>query len=198
MAPAAAGLALGLLAAGGAFAQGVPPAAVAPVFGPATPGVCLFDQAQALSQSRAGASADQQLKQFAVGVDAELKAERTAIYNDDHALAGQKASLAPADYEQRVAQLKARYAELDRTRRLRDGQLDLTRQDAAAQIMKVLTPSLMDTITARRCSFVLERSVTYAASDALDITGAVIQRMDAQLGYLTLRLAPPESVQPQP
>jgi Skp family chaperone for outer membrane proteins len=169
--------------------------ALAPTYGPPTPGVCLFAQAEALSHSKAGVSADQQLKQFAVGIEAELTAERSAIYNDDRALAAQRASLSAADYQQRTEQLRQRYAELDHTRSLRDAQLNLTRNQAAEQVMKVLKPSLADTITARKCSFVLERSVTYGAADALDITGAVIQRMDALLSFVPLRLAPPEAVQ---
>jgi hypothetical protein len=72
--------------------------------------------------------------------DAELGAERTAIVNDDQALLGQKASLSPADYQQRVAQLKQRYAELDRTRALRDAQLNMTRRDAIAQMNTVRGP----------------------------------------------------------
>lgn len=183
---AAAGLAVGMAAA-----QPAPP----PAYGPPTPGVCLFAQAQALSQSKAGTSADQQLRQFAAGVDAELGAERTAIYNDDRALAAQKATLGPADYQQRTELLRQRYANLDRERALRDAQLNLTRKLAADQVMKVLEPSLSETITARKCSFVLERSVTYGANDALDITGQVIQQMDARLSYVTLQLATPEAAQ---
>jgi Skp family chaperone for outer membrane proteins len=192
--------ALAVLAVAALVPPGLAQAQPAPVatYGPPTPGACLFAQAEALSQSHAGISADQQLKQFAEGADAELKAQRTAIFNDDHALAQQKSSLSAADYDQRVAQLRQRYAELDRTRSLRDAQLNLTRRDAAAQIMNILQPSLAETITARHCSFVLERSVTYGAADALDITAAVIQRMDARLSFVPLRLAPPEAVQPRP
>lgn len=185
----AAALAAAALAAGPAQAQ------PAPTFGPPTPGVCLFAQADALAHSRAGASADQQLKQFAVGIEAELGAERAAIYNDDRALAAQKPSLGAADYQQRTEQLRERYAELDRTRTLRDAQLTVTRNQAAQEVMKVLGPSLADTITARKCSFVLERSVTYGATEILDITQAVIDRMDARLSFVPLRLAPPEAVQ---
>lgn len=182
-----AGLAMG----GAAVAQPAEP----PTYGPPTPGVCLFAQADALAHSKAGTSADQQLRQFAVGVDAELGAERAAIYNDDRVLASQKTALSAADYQQRTEQLRQRYANLDRERALRDAQLDLTRKLAADQVMKVLQPSLSDTITARKCSFVLERSVTYASTDALDITQQVIERMDARLSYVTLQMASPEAAQ---
>lgn len=186
-----AGLAAALAAMLGAGPAALAQAPAGPTFGPATPGVCLFDQAQAVANSQAGVSAEQQIKEFAVGIDAELKAERTAIYNDDHALALQKASLPSADYDQRVAQLRQRYAEVDHTRTVRDAQLDATRKTAAVQIMAALTPSLNEVITQRRCSFVLQRSVTYAAADALDITADVVQRMDARLNYVPLQLAPP-------
>jgi outer membrane protein len=180
-----------LFLAGEAIAQST----AAPVFGPPLPGVCLLSQSDALARSRVGASAAQQLKQFANGIDAELGAERTAIVNDDHALLGQKPSLGTADYQQRVAQLKQRYAELDHTRALRDAQLNMTRRDAIAQVMTVLTPSLAETITTKRCSVVFERGATYGSADATDITSAVVQRMDARASLITLRLAPPDAVQ---
>ncbi len=180
-----------MVLAGQAMAQ---PAA-APVFGPPPAGVCLLSQSEALARSRVGASAAQQLKQFADGIDAELRAERTAIVSDDHTLLGQKASLGAADFQQRVAQLKQRYDELDRTRALRDAQLNLTRRNAVAQLMTVLTPSLADTITARRCGLVFERGATYGFAEAMDVTAAVVQRMDARASLVTLRLAPPQAVQ---
>jgi Skp family chaperone for outer membrane proteins len=164
------------------------------VYGPATPGVCLFSQVEALSKSRAGVSVDQQMKQFAQGADAELGAQRSAIMADDRALAAQRSRLQAADYDQRVAQMRRRYAELDRTRALRDAQLNQTRRDAAAQIMAVLDPSLAEAVTLRKCSVVFDRGVTLGFAAGMDITPTVIQRMDARLSYLTLQLAPPGSV----
>jgi Skp family chaperone for outer membrane proteins len=190
-----------LLLGGPAVAQTAQPApaqtyATPPTYGPPAPGVCLFSQAAALSQSRAGVSVDQQLKQFAQGADAELGAQRAAILADDHALAAQKASLSTADYDQRVAQMRQRYAELDRTRAIRDAQLNQTRRDAATQIAAALNPSLSEAITMRKCSVVFDRNVTLGFGDGMDITPVVIQRMDARLSYVTVRLVPPDAVRP--
>ena len=149
----------------------------------------------ALDRSQAGVSANQQIAQFSQGIDAELKAQRTAIESDDHALAGQKASLPAAEFDRRVAQLRQRYADLGRTQATRGAQLRLTSRDALSQVGKILDPSLADTITARHCAVVFERANTSGAADAMDITGAVIQKMDALQSVVALRLATPEAAQ---
>jgi Skp family chaperone for outer membrane proteins len=166
--------------------------AVAPAYGPVIPGLCLFAKAEALDRSQIGVSANQQLAQFAQGVDAELKAEQAAIVTDDRALAKQKATLAAAVFQQRVGQLRQRYADLARTKELRQAQLALTRHGALLEVEKVLTPGLSQTITARHCSAVFERSAVYGAADAMDITPAVVERMDAQSTSLNVRLSTPE------
>jgi outer membrane protein len=194
-APALRGLALvagALAVAGAAAAQTPPPPAT---FGPPIAGLCLFARGAAVARSQVGVSAEQQLSQFAQGIDAELKAQATAIHNDDHALLGQKASLPAAEYQQRVNQLRQRISELEHTRALRGAQLALTRKDALAQIGKILEPGMNETITARRCSVVFEGTVAYGSADAMDITPAVIQRMDAMQTVVALRLATPEAAQ---
>jgi outer membrane protein len=169
--------------------------AAAQTYGPATPGVCVFSRDQALSASQAGVSASQQIAQFTQGARAELGAQRTAIYNDDRALAAQKTQLAAADYQQRIAQLRQRYQSLDRTTQTRDAQLTQTRKDAFAQVAAVMSPSLAEIITTRRCGVVLEKATTYGSNPDMDITALVIQRMNARLPLLNLRQAPPETVQ---
>jgi Skp family chaperone for outer membrane proteins len=176
-----------------ALAQAPPPAPT-PVYGPPIAGVCLFGENQALAQSQAGVIAAQQITQFAQGIDAELKAQGGAILSDDRALAKQKAQLPAAEYGQRVTQLRQRYADLDATKKMRTAQLDLTRRQARAQLTAVLNPSLAETITARRCGMVIDKASVYGATEAMDITGAVIQRMDGRLATIALRLATPEAV----
>jgi len=194
-------LALGaalLAAAPASLALAQAPAAAAPVYGAPIAGLCLFSQNQALSQSQAGVSASQQIAQFSQGIDAELKAQQGAIVNDDRALARQKGQLPAAEYDQRVAQLRQRYGELDATRKVRAAQIELTQRQAAAQVGAVLNPSLADTITARRCAVVFDKSGIYGAAEAMDITPMVVQRMDARMATISLRLAPPEAVRAAP
>jgi Skp family chaperone for outer membrane proteins len=168
-------------------------AADQPIFGPPIANVCVFGRSEALDKSQAGLSANQQMLQFTQGVQAELTAERTAIVNDDRALAKLKASMSAAAYQQRVDQLKQRYDALDRTSRARNTQLAKTRNTALDQIGTALNPSLAETITSRHCSVVLEKAQIYGANAAMDITPQVIQLMNTHLPIITLRLAPPET-----
>jgi Skp family chaperone for outer membrane proteins len=172
-----------------AWSQPQPQATAPPTFGPPLAGVCLFGREQALGQSRAGVSANQQLSQFQQGIEAELKAERDTIARDDQALLAQKPSLPAADYQQRVTQLRQRYDVLQRTTQTRAAQLTRTRNDAITQIATAMAPSLNETITARRCSLVIEKGGVYGANPAMDITPQVIGLMNTRLPSVTLRLA---------
>jgi Skp family chaperone for outer membrane proteins len=177
---------------GAALAQAAAPA---PTYGPPISGLCLFGQGQALGQSKAGISANQQLEQFLKSVDAELKAAAAPIVADDHALGAQKASMPAAEYQQQLGKLRQRYADLAHTRDLRRAQLALTRKDALTQVAKAMATSLAATITERHCSVIFERTGAYGAAEGMDITADVIQRMNTALPSVTLSLAPPEAVQ---
>jgi Skp family chaperone for outer membrane proteins len=186
------------LASGGCLivtAAAAQTATPAPTFGPPIAGACILAKSEAIDRSQAGVSANQQLTQFGQGIEAELKGQRTAIENDDRALAGQKASLSPVEFERRVAQLRQRYTSLNHTQTVRAAQLRLTTKDAIAQVTKIFEPSVADTITARHCSMVIERSVTYGSAEAMDITPVVIQKMDGIQSVVALRLATPEAAQ---
>jgi Skp family chaperone for outer membrane proteins len=180
-----------LVLAGAAAAQTATP----PTYGPPIAGECLFGRDDAIDHSKIGVTASQQLVQYAKEIDADLKAQGAAIQADDRALVGQKASLSAADYQQKVNQLRQRYADLSRLQKLRATQLGLTRSDALTQIGAVILPSLSSVVTARHCSVVFERAATYGSAAAMDITPAVIQQMDATQSALTLKLATPEAAQ---
>lgn len=190
--PFAAALIAGALFATSGSAQTA--GASAPTYGPPLAGICVFDEPRAVDQSRAGAGATQQIAQFAQGVRGELDAQRAAIVADDRALAARKAALPQADFQQRVTQLRQRYQALEDTQKLREAQLVQTRRDAVGQIAKALNPALTEIVTARRCSVVLGRGAIFGANAAMDISPQVIERMNARLPTLNLRLAPPEAV----
>jgi len=69
--------------------------------GPPVAGVCVFGKDQALQTSKAGASATEQIRQFASAASAKLKPERDAIAQENQALMEQRASLSPGQLQQR-------------------------------------------------------------------------------------------------
>jgi Skp family chaperone for outer membrane proteins len=181
------------LPAGPARSQAAQPAAPAPTYGPPLNGVCVFNRRAALDRSSAGQSVAQQLGQFAQGIKGELTAQRTAIVADDRALAQRKASTPPAQYEQSVNALKGRYAALDRASHVRQDQLDRTSRDAVGLIGRAMLAPLSQVITQRKCSLVVDTGVVFGANPAMDITGSVIQLLNARLPSVTVRLAPPRA-----
>ncbi len=126
----------------------------------------MFDQARALAQSQAGTSVTQQMQQFAAGVLAELDAQHRAIERDDQALAAQKTTLKPADFERNLTLLRQRYAALDHTRQTRLGQLSTTRKAADGLVASALDPSLAAATTDRKCAIVVDRAATHGFNPA--------------------------------
>jgi Skp family chaperone for outer membrane proteins len=174
----------------------VKPAPGIPGYGAPIATLCLFARSEALDKSQAGLSANQQIEQFTQGLQAQLSAERTAIINDDKQLATLKNTLAAAEYQQRVTQMRQRYDALARTTQIQAAQLAKTRGAALQLVTAAMNPALADTITARHCSVVFERAGTYGANPAMDVTAEVIKLMNMRLPLITLKLAPPDSAPP--
>jgi Skp family chaperone for outer membrane proteins len=153
--------------------------------------VCVFDRLGAVAASQAGLSALQQLRQFTEGVRGELTAQRNDIVRDDQALAKLKGSMPEAQYDERLAQLRSRYADLDRLAAVRSDQLARTRDQATATIEAALQPALAGVIGAHRCSIVIEKRETYGVNAAMDITSDVVQSLNGRLATISLQLAAP-------
>jgi len=175
-----------------AVAVAVSPAQAQIIAAPGAPltGVCVYSENVVLGQSQAGASANQQLSQLQQSANAELRAARDRLVADDQALTAQKARLPAADFAQKTAELQTRARDLQNLANARNAQLTRTRDGAIAQISKAAAPILNASLAARRCAIVLDKGPIYSVNPAMDLTGEVIQRLNATLPAITVTLAP--------
>jgi outer membrane protein len=176
-------IALGLLGGGPVAAQ------VAQAPGAPIAGLCVYSENVILGQSQAGASANQQLVQLQTSINNELRATRDKLVADDQALTAQKATLAAADFAQRTTALQTRARDLQNLSNVRNGQLTRTRDSAIAQISKAALPLLNASLTAHGCAIVLDKAPVYSVNPAMDLTGEVMQRLNAALPAITVTLA---------
>lgn len=184
------GSAAGLAAlASGANAQVV----AAP--GAPLPGVCVYSEELVLSQSQAAISANQQLAKMQQSISAEVKPTNDALINDAKALEARKASTPAAQYQQSAADLQRRAQAQDALIRTRNDQLARTRDQAVRQIGGAALPALNASLTAHRCSIVLDKGRVFSVNAAMDLTPEVIQKVNATLPTITLQLAPPQQAQ---
>jgi outer membrane protein len=167
------------------------PAAAQVVAAPGAPlaGVCVYSENVLLGQSQAGVSANRQLTQIQASVNNELRALQDKLVADDQALTAQKAALQAAEFSQRTTALQARARDLQNLSNVRNGQLTRTRDGAIAQISKAALPLLNASLTAHHCAIVLDKGPVYTVNPAMDLTGEVIQQLNAALPAITVTLA---------
>jgi outer membrane protein len=168
-------------------------AQVTPAPGAPLAGLCVYSENVILGQSQAGAGANQQLTQLQTSINSELRAARDKLVADDQALTAQKAKLSAADFAAQGAALQARARDLQNLATTRNSQLTRTRDGAIAQISKAALPLLNASLTAHHCAIVLDKAPVYSVNPAMDLTGEVMQRLNATLPAITVTLAAPAS-----
>ncbi len=197
--------ALALIAATGAGAQArraaaparaTPAPAVAPpmTHGPPLTGVCVFSRQGAIGASSAGKAAATRLEQLTAQVRAEIQPRETSIQTDVQAFEKSQAGLS-ADARQKQGQaLQARAQELQTLERTRGAQLEATRNKALGQIATRLGPIAQSIYQSRNCSLLLNGDeAVFAANPAMDITGSVVQQLNAQMPTISFELSPPQA-----
>jgi Skp family chaperone for outer membrane proteins len=156
-------------------------------------GVCVYSEEMVLSQSQAGVSANQQLAKMQQTINAELKPTNDALINEAKGLEARKASTPAAQYQQSASDLQRRAQAQDAVARTRNDQLVRTRDEAVRQIAAAGLPALNASLTAHRCSIVIDKGRVYSVNAAMDLTAEVIQKVNAALPTVTLQLAAPQA-----
>lgn len=168
-------------ASSAAFAQAAAPAAPAVSHGPALPGVCVMSLEGAIGGSTVGKYVQTRLQQIATQVQAELRAEETAIQNEAKALEGQRASLDQNTFEQRAAAIQVKANAFQRKAQLRERELGATQQKALGRVGQELDPIIRQVYQQRQCSLLLNREAVVIANPAMDVSQPVITALNAKI-----------------
>lgn len=190
--------AIATLAAPSAFAQNAGTAPTNP--GPVIPGVCTYNHSRLLAQSTAGQSVLAGMQRLQTDVNGELQPYQTTIQTEAAALQ-QGGSAIPADQMQSRSQaLQARYREAQQLAQRREQELQYTDLQQRKAIAEATDPILSALYVERGCGILLSReNAVLFANPAMDITEAVIQRLNVSLPSLSFnRLeVPADQQQPQ-
>lgn len=199
---------LAMTAAGHALAQApaATPAAPAaatpptpPSFGAPVPGQCVLDTASAMATSKLGMQASNRLLQLKAQVDAELSGEGEAIQNEYSTLAAsQKAQSATAAgktaWEGKAQAWSQKRDAFQQKVQQRNQEMQYTQQEVMQVVFQKMIPRINDVVTQKSCSMVVQsdgllhydapgpnnESTTFTyVNPAMDITTAVVQKMDA-------------------
>lgn len=173
------------LVAGGAMAAETPAPTHQDLGGPNVAGVCLLSQQAVLANAKAGVAASARLKQLSDQAQAEIDAERAPISADAKTLAAQKASLKPADFQQREQALGVRLQALQQKADLRSREIEATRVKALGRIANEAQPVIAQVYKAHNCGLLVDRNSVLGGNMSGDLTAAVVQGLDAKLATLT-------------
>jgi Skp family chaperone for outer membrane proteins len=130
-------------------------------------------------------AADARLKQLNQQVENELLAEQTSINNDAKLLEGQRANLAAADVQARLAALQTRANALQQKSQLRQRELAATRQKALNRISSEAQPVIVQAFRAHDCSLLIDRNTVLLGNMSGDITADVSRGLDARITTIT-------------
>ena len=186
--------ALTLLLAGEAAAQAQGPANP----GPAIPGVCVFHNERLLAQSTVGVSVRDGMRVLSDQVSAELQPYGQAIDAEITALERGRGSIPEQEFNQRGQAVQQRIREGQQLEAQRQAELQYTLSMQLRAIAEATDPILVAVYQERGCGLLLSREAVIEMNPAMDITDAVIQRLNATLPSLSFsRMSPPVQVQGQ-
>lgn len=171
---------------GSAFAQqpaaaAAVPAGQAPLSGPAIPGMCFFSENEAVGTSKLGKYIIDRVGMLGQQANAEVASTRDSLGNDIKAYEGQKASLPVQQQQQKELELTQRRDSLGQLYQTRQQEIEITQQKAIGRFMDEVNPLYGLVAHERNCSIVLRENAAYDAAASMDITPAIVQRLDAKI-----------------
>jgi outer membrane protein len=179
-------------------AHKTPAAAAAPgaapqiTYGAPITGVCVFYGDAALRESTVGKAADTRLAQLRAQASAEVSGEQTALEADIKAFQDKRASLTQDQIQAQGQPLVERREALSQKAQQRERELEYTAQHARARIAQAVNPLVRAVFEERHCSILLSGDAVMATNPAMDITPAVLTRLNATMSTITFdRETPP-------
>jgi outer membrane protein len=155
--------------------------------GPPINGMCVFSESGIIQGSKVGQAVVGRLRALKQQVDAELQPEANAINSDAKALDGQRASLAPAAFQAKQANLQLRATNLDKRAQLRSRELQATQAKQFQVIGAALEPILRQLYEQRQCSMLFDRdgAGVRAMNPTMDLTSQAVSALDQKIQTLT-------------
>lgn len=154
--------------------------------GPAIPGVCIYFNQRLLAQSTVGQSVQTRMEQLTQEVQGELGPYAQTIQSEIQRLQTGGAAVTDADRQA----LQTRIQEAQQLEQTREAELRYTLAEQRRLISEAVEPILIAVYQERGCGILLDRESVFIANPAMEITDAVIQRLNAQLPSLSFNRLP--------
>jgi Skp family chaperone for outer membrane proteins len=175
-----------------ATAQAAPPP-------PPAPKIVVFDERALMQFSKAGQDIQRQVRAYADQVQKEKAATQKSLQAEEQQLQQQVAILAPDVRAKKVQAFQQKADSAQAALQRKAQQIDAAVQQAQGQMSKVLGPILQQAMKERGANLVvLKQAVLVASTTNFDITGEVINLLNAKLPAVKVSLSNPSASSKKP
>lgn len=165
------------LAASAASAQTQP--AINP--GPVIPGVCVLNLEGVLASSVPGQAMSARMRELRQEVEGEVAPYYQAVQTGLNSLQQGAAAMSQDQRDAQAAQLKQRYDEAQQLEETRANELSYTGQEQLRTLATAARPIIAAVYGERGCGILLNSTPIIEMNPAMDISEAVLQRVNAQV-----------------
>ncbi len=165
------------------------PAAIAQT---ASANILVVDTMRIQEQSLAAKSMQTQIRDIETKLQAQVKSTQEKLKAEEQGLKQQQTLLAPEQFDVKRREFETKVG--DEQKKFQQAQQDYETAIRTAQgtLLKALEPILKELMAERGANLVMDRRVVMTSSDSLDITPAVIERLNKKLPTVKVEFAKPK------
>lgn len=173
-------------------------AQTAPAAAPASPGaeaarIVIVDTDRILRDSIAAKAASDELNVKLQALRAETKRQEDAFKLEQDALGKMRGSIEEASFNQKVQEFQAKYGKIQQDLQKRDQDIQIGVRYARSQIAEVMNPIIQEEMQARGANVAMDVTATIATKTTLDITNAIMTKLNGKLQKVSITPPPPPS-----
>jgi Skp family chaperone for outer membrane proteins len=155
--------------------------------GPVIAGVCIYSNDAVMQNADVSKAAGVRLNQINTAAEAELAPQVTALQKEGADLQALEKTTAKEKFGPMVQAFLTKRNDFADKAFIVSQELSRTEKEANRLISQVVSPILTQTYEAKGCGMLVDRSAVLFANPAMDITGEVIQRLNAAKPTIDLK-----------
>ncbi len=161
------------------------PAAVAQT---ASANILVVDTVRIQEQAAAAKSMQTQIQDFEKKLQAQAKSAEEKLKAEEVGLKQQQTLLAPEQFDVKRREFEAKVGEEQRKLQQVQQDMQVAVRTAQGALLKELEPILKELMTERGANLMVDRRMVLTSSDSLDVTPAVIERLNKKLPSIKVEI----------
>jgi len=160
------------------------PAAVAQTSGK----ILIVDMMRVQEQAVAAKSVQAQIRDLGAKLQAQAKTAEEKVKADEAKLKQQQTLLSPEQFDEQRRAFEAQVGQAQRTLQERERDIQAAVRKAQGALLQALQPILNELLVEKGGSIMVDRRSVLSAAEGLDVTSAVIERLDKRLTALKVEV----------